>query len=258
MKHCPKFLAVSTALLLPATASLTVTRDGTDGKGMGNPAKVCYPEVNGSGVVPPCISISNIESACQPNGTESIDFNAHAQCMCQGSYFVDWRGCQNCLFIHGFRSARDHVYWERVLSVASDSLCQGTPTAAFSAIFSSVQANTRDAPFVTTGDTMSSDKFPSKTDVSLYYTATGPQGPGAITGAAATATRVSNPSATNLTASNTSGNSNKNTPSRTGSGSASENASITRPSSSTSTGGAPAQGTGMAMAIAGAALVLAL
>ncbi|KAG8427735.1 hypothetical protein J3459_006424 [Metarhizium acridum] len=196
-------------------ASRTIMRDDTDGKGiMGNPAKVCYPEVNGSGVVPPCISISNIESACQPNGTEPVDFNAHAQCM----------HSHGCLFGH----------------------------------FSSVQTNARDAPFVTTGDTVSSDKFPSKTDVSLYYTATGPQGPGAITGAAATATRVSHPSATNLTASNTSGNNKKNTPSRTGSGPASENASITRPSSSTSTGGAPAQGTGMAMAIAGAALVLAL
>ncbi|KHN99422.1 uncharacterized protein MAM_03120 [Metarhizium album ARSEF 1941] len=260
MQHCFKFLVVSTALLLPATASRMAVRADADDTGDENRAKVCYPEVDGSGTVPPCVSIGQIEAACQPNNsTEPVNYNDHVQCMCQGSYFEDWRGFQNCLFVHGLRSARDHAYWGNVLSVASSSFCQGSPTAAFSAVFSSVQANTRDAPAVTTGDTISSDKFPGKTDVSLYYTATGPQGPGAIAGADATATRVSNPTATNLTVSNTSGENNRNTPMQTASGSSSETASTTRPSSSTSAGGSPAQEAGMAiMVVVGAALVLAL
>lgn len=233
-------------------------RASSDDKDESDTPKVCYPEVNGSGTVPPCISIANIEAACQPNGTEAINYDAHAQCMCAGSFFMDWRGCQNCLFVHGYRSSRDHQYWEGVLSVASDALCHGTPTAVFKSLFASAEANTREAPIVTTGDAKTSDEFPSKTDVSLYYTATGPQGPGAITGAAATATHGALPTAINSTASNNRGSSDGKTPSQTGSGTGSDNASTTKPSSSTSTGGASAQRSGIAMAIAGVAVVMAL
>ncbi|OAQ62073.1 collagen-like protein Mcl1 [Pochonia chlamydosporia 170] len=172
MKHLLQLLAVSTALLLSCTASHTAITASTGENDVYEVAQVCYPEVDDFGSVPPCISIAKIEAACQPNGTDGIDYNAHAQCMCQGSYFTDWTGCQNCLFVHGYRSARDHVYWEGVLSVASSSLCQGTPTALFQAIFTAAQADTQAAPIVTTGDTKSVDEFPSQTDVSLYYTTT--------------------------------------------------------------------------------------
>ncbi|KAK2597465.1 hypothetical protein QQS21_005935 [Conoideocrella luteorostrata] len=256
MNYSFRLLAVSATFMLPVTASRMAPRADTAG-GDSNVAKVCYPEVKSGGLVPPCVSISNIEEACQPNGTKPVDFEAHSQCMCTGSYFMDWRGCQNCLFVHGYRSARDHVYWEQVISVASNSLCHASPTADFQSIFASVQANTKEAPPVTTGETKTSDEFPSKSDVSLYYTATVPQGPGVITGDAATATHVARPAATNSTSSKTSGNVDDTSP--TQSSAKSNGASTTKPASSTSTGGAPAQGTGMAMAaVAGAALIMAL
>ncbi|TWU79140.1 hypothetical protein ED733_008825 [Metarhizium rileyi] len=252
MKHCFQLLAVSTALLLPATASRMVKRAGE--QRINDVPEVCAPELNGFGPMPPCISINNIERRCQPNGTGSLDFSAHAQCMCRGSFFMDWRGCQNCLFAHGFRSRRDGAYWEGVISLASSRLCEGTPTAAFSAIFASAQANTRDAPVVTTGDTLVFDEFPSLTDIGIYYTAAGVEGPGTITGAAAMATTVSQPTATNLTGSKMGGKCNVKTPSLTGYG----GTRTTGLSSSTLICGASAQGTGMAIAIAGAALAMAL
>ncbi|UNI20586.1 hypothetical protein JDV02_006658 [Purpureocillium takamizusanense] len=179
-------------LVLPTatSASRHIVRQA-DSKG-GDPiddskTKVCYPVVT-SGTIPPCIEIATIESACQPNGTDAADYQAHAQCMCKGSFFADWKGCQNCLRVHGLRSERDNNYWNGVISVASNALCSGTPTAVFSDLFASAGSNTEAAPLATSGDTKSSDQFPGKTEVGLYYTATAPQGPGPITGAAATAT----------------------------------------------------------------------
>ncbi|GAB0136292.1 hypothetical protein EsDP_00004598 [Epichloe bromicola] len=261
MKLSLQILAASAALMSPVATSRVVIRASTGGEnGDTNVAKVCYPGADDDGIVPPCVSIANIEQACRSNGTEPIDFEAHAQCMCTGSFFMDWRGCQNCLFVHGFRSARDHVYWEQVVSAASYSLCHASPTAEFQSIFSSVQANTKEVPPVTTGESMSSDKFPGKTDVSLYYTATAPapQGPGVITGAAAMATRVSRPSCSNSTSLVISDSSVGTSPTQTSAGPT--DATSTKPAAASfSTAGAPAQGTGVAIAaIAGAALLMAL
>ncbi|ODA80237.1 hypothetical protein RJ55_03195 [Drechmeria coniospora] len=140
---------------------------------------VCYPFVE-NGTMAPCVSISKIETACVANGTDDVALEAHGRCMCGGSFFDDWRGCQRCLLAHGFRSDRDNLYWANVLSVASEALCTGTPTAEFSAIFASAEANPDKAPLATTGDTKSVDSFPGRTDVSLYYTASVTQGPGSV------------------------------------------------------------------------------
>lgn len=83
----------------------------------------------------------------------------------------------------------------------SNILCTGTPTADFAVIFSNV-ADTA-AP-TATGATVLSDKFPSQSAVSLYYTAVGSQGPGAITGSGTAATKsFSASSLTTLTGTNT-------------------------------------------------------
>ncbi|GAO17126.1 uncharacterized protein UV8b_00331 [Ustilaginoidea virens] len=252
-----KLLVVLAAFLLPVSSSHKVAVAGPDdSNGDLNVAKVCYPDVYGDAVVPPCVEITRIEEACQPHGDEPIDYQGHAQCMCSGSFFMDWRGCQDCLFIHGFRSARDYAYWEQVLAVASSSLCHATPTAAFQDIFASVQADINQAPPVTTGDPQSSDEFPSETEVSLYYSATAPQGPGVVNGAAATVTSPSQPIAGNSTSSEsiTSSGSTVETTSTV-----SNTASTTRSASPSSTGGAPAHGPGQALAaVAGAALIVAL
>ena len=91
--------------------------------------------------------------------------------------------------------------YSSIISSASNLLCTGTPTADFAAIFSSVAATVAPA---TTGATILSDQFLSQSAVSLYYTATGSQGPGAITGSATAATKSAGESTalTTLTGSN--------------------------------------------------------
>ncbi|KAK1715866.1 uncharacterized protein CLUP02_10639 [Colletotrichum lupini] len=150
---------------------------------------VCKPQTGSGAQLPPCVQIENIELACQPNGTNPIDYEAHAQCICGGSFFAEKLACERCLTIHGLRSERNLAFYSGVLSSASNALCTGTPTAVFASIYSGIEAA---ATPVTTGATATSDQAPSNTAISLYYTASGPQGPGTITGAAASATAAVN------------------------------------------------------------------
>ncbi|KAF2434309.1 hypothetical protein EJ08DRAFT_572158, partial [Tothia fuscella] len=131
--------------------------------------------------LPPCISVRNIQQACESNGTLPIHYLAHAQCMCSppSSFFADWQGCRNCIEAHGGLSQRDLARYSVVISSASNALCTGTPTAAFDKVFESVDAK---VPAATSGATIMSDRLPGRTDVAFYYTASGSQGVGAITG----------------------------------------------------------------------------
>ncbi|KAI1380604.1 hypothetical protein F4677DRAFT_192581 [Hypoxylon crocopeplum] len=150
---------------------------------------VCSPaSAPGQSDPAPCIAIQNIETACLPNGTAPLALDAHAQCLCGGSYFAEWLGCRRCLVAHGALSQRNYTYFSEVLSSASEELCTGTPTAAFADLFTQVQAG---VPEPTTGGTALSDVRSGDAHVSLYYTASGPQGPGVITGSATAATVVS-------------------------------------------------------------------
>ncbi|KAF3058199.1 hypothetical protein GL218_05392 [Daldinia childiae] len=133
----------------------------------------------------PCVAIQNIETACLPNGTSPLALEAHAQCLCGGSYFAEWLGCRRCLLEHGALSPRNFSYFSDVLSSASEKLCEGTPTAAFATLFTDAQAG---IPEPTTGNTAFSDVKSGDAAVSLYYTASGLQGPGPITGSATAAT----------------------------------------------------------------------
>ncbi|KAH7326103.1 hypothetical protein B0I35DRAFT_125977 [Stachybotrys elegans] len=186
MKHSN----IAAAALLPMVSARLVDRqDGGNNDDSSGRADVCYPAFEESDDTrPPCVMIDIIESACQPNGTSSLHYEAHAACMCTGSFFDDWLGCQDCLVGHGYRSERDRAFWGNVISSASNALCTGVPTAAFQELFVSVQES---VPAVTTGNTRSSDRFSSSTDVGLYYTATEPQGPGPITGDLTSATAES-------------------------------------------------------------------
>ncbi|XDG04586.1 hypothetical protein ABKA04_004201 [Annulohypoxylon sp. FPYF3050] len=102
----------------------------------------------------PCIAIQNIETACLPNGTSPLALSAHAQCLCHGSYFAEWLGCRNCLLVHGALSPRNYTYFSSVLSLASQDLCTGTPTAEFATLFTQAQAS---VPEPTAGGTELSD-----------------------------------------------------------------------------------------------------
>ncbi|KAI9167577.1 hypothetical protein HJFPF1_03708 [Paramyrothecium foliicola] len=250
MRHSA-ILSLATAALLPVVSAkqLVARQNDTD-----ETAAVCSPEYDGEGPVPPCIQVTVIENLCEPNGTDAIDYEAHAQCMCNGSYFSDWRGCENCLLVHGFRSERDNAFWERIMTSASDALCTGTPTAIFRSLFASAETNSAVA-FPTTGSTQSSDQFPDETAVSLYYTPTGSQGPGRITGAATSATAEATETPTE---------SSSNTTTTTGAGNDDDDDDETStetepaPTSTSPDSAAPTKGAGLVLALAGAAIIAAI
>jgi hypothetical protein len=149
--------------------------------------EVCSP--NTTSPVPPCQAIINIESACQPNGTSPLAYSAHQQCMCNGGFFSNWRGCLNCAYVHGTRSEAVAEAFSAILSSASSQFCStATLTAVFASYFSALSDSSPQT--ATRAATSVSDQYPSQSAVSLYYTATGNQGPGAITGSAAQATAV--------------------------------------------------------------------
>jgi len=57
--------------------------------------EVCFP--NSTNPIPPCQEIINIQSACPSgNTTDTLGLEAHAQCICGGSFFEDWIGCLDC------------------------------------------------------------------------------------------------------------------------------------------------------------------
>ena len=154
-------------------------------------ASVCTP--NTTSPIPPCTAIVSIEEQCQPNNTSPLGYLAHQQCMCNGGFFANWNGCLNCQYVHGSRSEAVVDAFKAIISSASSQLCTGTPTASFAAIFSSLSEA---APQSVSGAaTTTSDQFPSQSAVSLYYTATGNQGAGVITGSAASATATGSTSA---------------------------------------------------------------
>ncbi|KAF9882026.1 collagen-like protein mcl1 [Colletotrichum karsti] len=220
-------------LSTPALASRDSTPNMLDARQDKPPYQdvVCKPETNGQ--LPPCVQIENIEVACAPNGTQSIYYEAHAQCMCGGSFFAEKLACERCLNVHGLRSERDLAYYSGILASASNALCTGTPTADFASIYSSIAIA---ATPVTTGGTATSDRAVSNTAISLYYTASGPQGPGSITGAAASATNTGGSTTaaatTTATRSTSSDDDSSTTAATVGSGTASGSAATTSSSGS--------------------------
>jgi hypothetical protein len=242
-----KTTAAFSAVLALLTSHLAAAQD--DNSDYLN--SVCSPNTDfAPGSIPPCIDIISIEQACEPNGTSSLDLEAHAQCMCKGSYFAEWLGCRQCLFEHGGLSEVNLTYYKEVITTASNLLCTGTPTAAFQTLFNSAAA---EVPIPTTGGTALSDIASGNTAVSVYYTATGTQGPGQITGSAtdATATGSVTTDAASTTAKTTSGATTK----TTGSTGSTKSSSAT---SSTSNLAAPTVAPGaknLLLAVAGGALL---
>ncbi|TLD21432.1 hypothetical protein PspLS_08848 [Pyricularia sp. CBS 133598] len=169
---------------------------------------VCRPPILHMGdVVAPCISIETTEALCYPNGTTPLHLDAHAQCLCRGSFFAEWTACRACLSLHGLLDDPDHSFYQAVATSASSVLCgflttpaaAPAPTTIFKAIFSSIAATLPGRPASIQGKSPVAtaagaenpgpkDKAPFQTEVGLYYTARGPQGPGPITGPATAAT----------------------------------------------------------------------
>jgi len=172
----------------------------------------CKPSVPASDPLPPCVEIETIEALCYPNGTGPLYLEAHAQCMCHGSYFPEWTACRRCLYLHGQLAERDLSFYYSIASSASSALCgfldhpatapaggsgapaaatgsaasaSGKPTAMFRDLFTSAELAIASP---TTGVASLSDSAKGNTDVALYWTATGSLGPGPITGSATGAT----------------------------------------------------------------------
>jgi hypothetical protein len=227
--------------------------------------EVCF--ANTTSPVPPCQAIMNIESACQPNGTSSLAYSAHQQCMCNGGYFSNWRGCLNCQYVHGTRSEAVAEANYAILSSASSQFCStATPTAVFASYFAALSDS---SPQTATGAATSvSDQYPSQSAVSLYYTATGNQGPGAITGSAAQATAVASSSgrrsssgslaASAATSSRVSSSGSSSSARQTSSGSQTGSATAASSSAAAKTGAANAVvvSEGMLAVVAGAMMLL--
>lgn len=225
---------------------------------------VCSPNItitSPNTVIPPCIESETIQEICTPNGTTSLYYAAHAECMCTGSFFEDWTGCQDCLFYHGQRTERDEAFYASVVAVASHSLCDflsssgaPTPTTDFAGYFSEAGVS---ATQPTTGATISSDQAPSSTAVSLYFTLSGSQGAGAITGSLAEATATTTAGALVTGTSSTSGGGSGSTSTASG-----ESGSTSSSSASSSSSVAAAQTTmvvsGLVLGVAGFAVAAAL
>ncbi|KAL5889896.1 hypothetical protein ACKVWC_005118 [Pyricularia oryzae] len=110
---------------------------------------VCRPPILHMGdAVAPCISIETTEALCYPNGTTALHLDAHAQCLCRGSFFAEWTACRACLSLHGLLDDADRSFYQAVAMSASSVLCgfltepaaAPAPTTIFKAIFSSIAA----------------------------------------------------------------------------------------------------------------------
>lgn len=144
---------------------------------------ICSPNVtlSASATLPPCISVINIQGQCAPNNTSPLDYEAMSQCLCNApsTFFQDWLGCRQCLEYHGGLSQQALARYSVVITSVSNAVCTGTPTAVFADYYTNIAGA---VGAVSTGATGTSDQSPSQTAVSLYYTPSGVQGPGAITG----------------------------------------------------------------------------
>lgn len=202
-----KFILSPTAQLLLLGAHYALARellnqrqDDGDGEYI---TSVCSPTTAPNPSDPaPCVAIQNVETACPPNGTSPLVLEAHAQCLCGGNYCAEWPECRRCLLAHGALSQRTFTYFSNVLSAASKKLCTGTPTAAFATLFTDAQAG---VPEPTASGTAPDDVESGDAATSLYYTASGPQGPGTITGSATAATKTASDTEKSSSVAETSG-----------------------------------------------------
>lgn len=111
----------------------------------------------------------------------------------------------------------------------------------------------------TTGATVSSDQAPSSTAVSLYFTLTGSQGPGAITGSAAeaTATATTTAGASVTGSSRTSGSGSGSTSTASGNTGSASSSGASSSSSAAAAQISPVVG-GLLFGVAGLAVVAGL
>ncbi|KFY07182.1 hypothetical protein V492_07378 [Pseudogymnoascus sp. VKM F-4246] len=181
---------MSLAVALLASLALSLT-DLEQDLYLGN---LCYPNLlDDNGRVPdnlvgifskspfPCEQMMYLERACRANGTAEVDFLAEQQCLCGGNFFDASRGCLECTYAHGFFDAEYPL--DKALSKltsASSAECSATPVAMNYAerVPGTLKSATDDVA------TLTSDRFPSDTAISNYWTGATTPIAGQITGSA--------------------------------------------------------------------------
>ncbi|KAL7918804.1 hypothetical protein ACQKWADRAFT_330391 [Trichoderma austrokoningii] len=124
--------AAAAALTTTVSASATVVCSESE-VGSYNNSEVCHVENNtpqpATDLTLPCVEVIFRDNTCHFEADEPNYPKAHENCHCHGTTFSAWIECQKCLVDHGFHN-EDDVYWSKILNVASEALCTGSPTAA--------------------------------------------------------------------------------------------------------------------------------
>lgn len=129
----------------------------------------------------PCEQQMYLERACFANGTAEIDFLAEQQCLCSGNYFEASHGCLECAYAHGYFDVENPL--DKALSKltsASSAECSATPvTMRYAELIPGTLISANDDVA-----TLTSDRFPSDTAISNYWTGATTPIAGKITGSA--------------------------------------------------------------------------
>ncbi|KFY38842.1 hypothetical protein V494_04182 [Pseudogymnoascus sp. VKM F-4513 (FW-928)] len=181
-------LSISLAVALLASLALSLTHL-EQSLYLGD---LCYPNLlDDNGRVPdnldgiyskspfPCEQMMYLEVVCHANGTAEIDFLAEQQCLCGGNFFDASRGCLECTYAHGFFDAEKPL--DKALSKlasVSSAECSATPVMMSYAERVPGTYETDDVA------TLTSDRFPSDTAISNYWTGATTPIAGQITGSA--------------------------------------------------------------------------
>jgi hypothetical protein len=183
-------LSISLALALLASLALSLT----DLEATLYLTDFCYPNLrDDDGHTPdnlvsifakspfPCEQVMYLERACFANGTAEVDLLAEQQCLCGGNYFEASRGCQECFYAHGFVDAGNSL--DKALSKltsASSAECSATSiTMRYAELIPDTLVSADDDVA-----TLASDRFPSDTAISNYWTGATTPIAGQITGSA--------------------------------------------------------------------------
>ena len=129
----------------------------------------------------PCEQGLYIEAVCTANGTQEVDFLAEQECLCNGQYFYAEEGCNNCFYQHGYHKVSQE---DSASSLSSLSAAECTPSPAYQPFRNLIPlidaTSARNEPPITLTD----DKAPNNTAVSVYWTEKRSVTPGEITGSA--------------------------------------------------------------------------
>jgi hypothetical protein len=129
----------------------------------------------------PCEQELYIGTICTANGTTEIDFLAEQECLCNGAFWDVSIGCDDCFLAHGYLGFTPS---EALSTVSSLSAAECSPTPPSQPYSNLLPVQNVTSAYYAPNITLGNDRFPNNTAVSNYFTATGSDTAGAITGSA--------------------------------------------------------------------------